>query len=110
MCAFTPLVPPSIGHTSSPPNPSQQRNSPDNPDQGRRNLPRFQFPYKYQRYQRYQPISLGFFYSHRVRGGGTGSASRLKKRQLTHQLTGRRGVWIGGSSTRGETGKGKERN
>ncbi|GFU09605.1 uncharacterized protein TNCV_2508131 [Trichonephila clavipes] len=49
MCAFTPLVPPSTGHTSSPPNPSQQRNSPDNPDQGRRNLPRFQFPYKYQR-------------------------------------------------------------
>ncbi|GFW95556.1 hypothetical protein TNCV_1722541 [Trichonephila clavipes] len=53
MCAFTPLVPPSIGHTSSPPNPSQQRNSPVNPDQGRRNLPRFQFPYKYQRISAY---------------------------------------------------------
>ncbi|GFX82668.1 hypothetical protein TNCV_1193431 [Trichonephila clavipes] len=47
--AFTPLVPPPSGHTSSPPIPSSQRHSPANPDQGRRNLTRFQFPYKYQR-------------------------------------------------------------
>ncbi|GFW96325.1 hypothetical protein TNCV_1294081, partial [Trichonephila clavipes] len=29
------IGPPSTGHTSSPPNPSLQRNSPDNPDRGR---------------------------------------------------------------------------
>ncbi|GFW95247.1 uncharacterized protein TNCV_314491 [Trichonephila clavipes] len=31
-CAFTPLVPPPSGHTSSPPKPSEQRNSPIMPD------------------------------------------------------------------------------
>ncbi|GFX01437.1 uncharacterized protein TNCV_1864111 [Trichonephila clavipes] len=35
-----------------------------------------------------------------IQGGGTDSENRLKKRQLTHQLTVRKGVWIRGSSTR----------
>ncbi|GFX23528.1 hypothetical protein TNCV_3770021 [Trichonephila clavipes] len=43
-CAFTLLVPPPSGHTSSPTKPSEQRNAHVMPHMGQRNLTRFQFP------------------------------------------------------------------
>ncbi|GFS48798.1 hypothetical protein TNCV_1393441 [Trichonephila clavipes] len=51
--------------------------------------------------------ALAFLFSHQMEARNY-LYNRLKKRQLTHQLTVRKGVWIGGSSMRGETGRGKE--